>query len=346
MTTNIGLVTSDAVVLGCDSIASTSDWYLDPFALQWEEGPDGKVAQDAEGRFTLKFSYENLQSIVTDAWGGVRKMFQIHPDPVPMFGVTSGLASVQGRPISSWADEFFANHSSRWARPRGTDCGTIAAEFLKFMRTAYEKHLETVGLPPNLWPALSFLLAGYGRTDAIPCIFRLRIKENTAVEEYGANSADGRTGLVWDAQSDAIERFIRGYDGELRTNIERAIASQLQAHAAQVNQYVTDMVNDVLDKLNQTMPPGVQVDVPQLSGLDLGWREHGLPISFANLPIQEAINFVAFLVSIQSGRCRFAHGVATVGGRTHIGLITKDKGFKLLNEPELVHRFTGFADDH
>jgi hypothetical protein len=32
MTVNIGLVTSDDVVLGCDSVASTTDYFLDPIA--------------------------------------------------------------------------------------------------------------------------------------------------------------------------------------------------------------------------------------------------------------------------------------------------------------------------
>jgi hypothetical protein len=49
---------------------------------------------------------------------------------------------------------------------------------------------------------------------------------------------------------------------------------------------------------------------------------------------------------MQAGKSRFARGVATVGGRTHIGVITKDKGYAQLNEPELAHHYTGFADDH
>ena len=45
-------------------------------------------------------------------------------------------------------------------------------------------------------------------------------------------------------------------------------------------------------------------------------------IDYANLPHQEAINFVSFLVLLQDGRARFGRGVPTVGGRTHIGIIT------------------------
>ena len=56
------------------------------------------------------------------------------------------------------------------------------------------------------------------------------------------------------------------------------------------------------------------------------------------------IDFVSWLVMIQSGKAKFAIGLPTVGGRTHIGVITKNE-FKLLGELDLEHRFTGFEHD-
>lgn len=38
MTINVILKTSDALVLGCDSVASTTRYYLDPFDLPWDMG--------------------------------------------------------------------------------------------------------------------------------------------------------------------------------------------------------------------------------------------------------------------------------------------------------------------
>ena len=119
----------------------------------------------------------------------------------------------------------------------------------------------------------------------------------------------------------------------------------MKTHSEKVNEYFTETINLILDKLKKAMPEGVDINVPGIDSLKLDWRKHGLSIPYANLPTQEAVNFVAFLVNLQSGRSRFARGVATVGGRTHIGLITKDQGFRVLNEPELIHRSTGFGDD-
>jgi hypothetical protein len=74
MTVNIGLVTSDAVVLGCDSVASTTNYFLDPIALPWVKGADGKHLKDANGKFSLSFDFDDYQPLVTNAWGGVTKM--------------------------------------------------------------------------------------------------------------------------------------------------------------------------------------------------------------------------------------------------------------------------------
>ena len=77
---------------------------------------------------------------------------------------------------------------------------------------------------------------------------------------------------------------------------------------------------------------------------NLPLAEHQTKISFANLPLQEAVNLVSYLVLVQMGLSRFEDGVPTVGGRIHIGVITKGR-FRLLNEPELVHRHIGFFNE-
>jgi hypothetical protein len=109
--------------------------------------------------------------------------------------------------------------------------------------------------------------------------------------------------------------------------------------------YVTDAINALMDKLGQTIPADFKLEIPELKEIALEWRKFALDCDYANLPLQEAVNFVSFLVLQQAGRSRFARGVPTVGGRTHIGVVTKDKGFQLLNEPKLAHQYTGFIDD-
>jgi hypothetical protein len=110
-------------------------------------------------------------------------------------------------------------------------------------------------------------------------------------------------------------------------------------------QHFAGVVNQVLDKLSAQLPGGIDLNPPAVGDVTIDWNKYRLPIDYANFPIQDAINFVSFLVMLQAGRSRFAFGVPTVGGRTHIGVVTKEHGFKPLSEPDLVHRFTGFSDD-
>ena len=51
------------------------------------------------------------------------------------------------------------------------------------------------------------LVAGYGRDKQLPQIYRVKVKANSVVEEFGATASDGRTGVLWNAQADAVERL-------------------------------------------------------------------------------------------------------------------------------------------
>jgi hypothetical protein len=148
MTINVGLVTSDALVLGCDSFASTTAHYLDPISLPWVTDSDGKFVQDADGKFSLKFDFSDYQSLVTNAWGGVTKMFEIHPAPSPMVAVTAGIAKLNERPIADLAGDFFSVQKERVDK-NGDDTLTAADQicgaFLDFMRRKFDEHYKDSG---------------------------------------------------------------------------------------------------------------------------------------------------------------------------------------------------------
>jgi len=338
MTINIGLVTSDALVLGCDSVASTTDFFLDPLKIPWERNENGKAITDAEGRFSLKFKYSDFESIVTNAWGGVTKMFQVHPSPSPVVAVTAGLAKLRDRPIASFATEFLASHERR--SKKLVNCKTICQHFLEFMRKQYDEHYKDSNLPTELRQGPEFLIGGHGRDDAFASLYRLNVQRKDIHEHF----TNGQCGIAWNGQSDAVERFIRGYDSSLTADVEQKITGELKAYSDKVNQSLAETVNSLLDKLGQKLPEGTKVEVPKPPNIQLDWQQYRVAIEYSNLPLQEAVNLVSFLVNVQAGKGRFARGVATVGGRIHIGVVTK-KGLEVLNEPAVTHRYTGFSDD-
>lgn len=340
MTINVGLVTSDALVLGCDSIATVTAYFLDPFALTWNTDAAGKLIEDAEGKYSVQFDFRDLQPLVTNAWGGVTKMFEIHPAPTPVVAVTAGAAKLNDRPIASYGMEFFSSMQKR-EKKKFVKVDVICRQFLAYMRNEFERHYASSPLPDSLKEGPEFIVGGYGRDDDFPSIFRVSVKDNRISQEFSA----GKTGISWNGQSDAVERFIRGYDSSLKHDFETKIAAELTAYSKTITNYVAETINKILDLLEQKLPDGVKIELPEIKKIETPWNKYNVSIDYANLPLQDAIELVSFLVNVQAGRAKFARGVATVGGRTHIGVITKAKGFQLLNEPQLAHRHTGFGDD-
>lgn len=340
MTINVMLVTSDALILGCDSIASRGTHYIDPFDIGLDLDGNGVAVQDVDGKFSVKFKFGQMEHVVTDAWGGVTKMFCLCDDACHVAAVTSGTAALSGRTISSLGAEFREKRAKITATKRPKTVKGIAQAFLTFMRTEYDDHYKPSPLPDALREGPEFLIGGYGVADKFPSSYRIRVKENDVLEDF----VGGKSGLSWNAQSDTVERIIRGYDRKLRSDIEDSFNIAIKAYQTEMNEAVLRIIDDVLKKLNAKMPTGVDTALPSKVSFTPPWDKLKIGIPYSALPLQEAINFVSYLIMMQAGKSRFAPGVATVGGRTHIGVITRD-GFKQLNEPELSHHYTGFGDD-
>src|SRR5262249_44040579 len=161
-------------------------------------------------------------------------------------------------------------------------------------------------------------------------------KENTVTKDFAA----GESGLSWNGQSDAVERVIRGYDGKLRMSIEQFFVGAIKAYQDEMNKAVLRIIDDILTKLNAQMPSGVDTTLPTLIASSPDWKGLRASIPYGALPLQEGVNFVGYLITMQAGKSRFASGIATVGGRVHVGVITREDGLKKLNEPQLSHKHT------
>ena len=313
MTINVALVTSEAIVFGCDSTTSSTSHMLNVFPFLDGTAEDGKLV--------AKFNFTDISPVVTNAWSGVTKMFQIGDHNIPVAAVTAGTAKLSDRTMASLALEFA--HSGK-AFKSVKDC---ANEFLQFMRKHYDEHYASSPIPEPFRDGPEFLVGGYGRTAKFPALFSVKIKENTVDKEFDR----GKTGVSWNGQADAVERVIRGIDGRfLRT----------------IGSYITKrhrIIEQLANIENVQLPDGLNLS--EVLNEDISLGGYGMDVDYSNLPLQEAINMVAYLVLMQAGKARFEKGIATVGGRIHVAVITKDRGFQLLNEPNLTHKYTGFFDE-
>lgn len=339
MTINIALATSEGLVLGCDSIASSVQYVVDPFELHQAEDQRGNPLADEEGHPLVSLDLSSIRPVVTNAWGGVTKLFQIHQGSASVAAVTAGVARLNNRTMKSYAEEFLGIQENS-VKPY-VHIQDISAAFLQFVREQFLAHYQDSLLPEDYWSGPNFLVGGYGASDELPSVYRLDIKANRVYEHF----REGDFGVTWDGQADSVERLIRGYDSTLKEAIENHLKLMIDENYQHMTDAMAKILEDVLAQLDTDLPSAVNTVLPLKLDVVLPWDDMETEFDYGNLPLQSAIDFVAFLVNLQSGMSRFAPGVATVGGRTHIAVVTKGGGFRMLNEPDLQHRHTGFGDD-
>jgi hypothetical protein len=333
MTINIALLTADALIFGCDSYSSVTQKYIDPFSILWRTDASGAPVQTHDGKYTLDFGFDDLKELVVDVHSGVTKMFVLHRRPI-VVAVTAGLGMLRGRTIAAIAGDFYGEIENRgYGSVRD-----VAEHFLDYVGAEYQQHFE--GQPDWAKVDLSFLIGGYAAADRFPSLFRLHLHERRFIEAF----APGQTGVAYNGQADAVERVLGGVDVNLRFTVLKHYRALAERQHKQWTDTLARVVNEVLEKIGAPMPADVNLDVPAVDHSEPDWTTVQLAVDFAFMSKQDAIDFVSFLVNLQSGAQKFARGAATVGGRTHIGVVTKAEGYQVINPPKLVHRHTGFGD--
>jgi hypothetical protein len=313
MTINVAVVSAEALVLGCDSISTVTEYFINPFARPSELiGPEN---------YQVAFTMSDLMPLVTNVWSGVTKMFALSSDErTPVAAVTAGLARLNSRSMKSYADEFLRDKAANTLVQHTVE--EVAHNFLTFMRRHYERHYANSPLPPELRDGPAFLLGGYDAASHLPTLFRMNVKDNRVLPEY----APGTFGITWDGQSDAVERVLHGYDANLRGSVE--------SHARDITNASSRKLQDLPDRGSV---PSLQDFVTELADsprFRIDWGKFQCKIACENLPVQDSIDLAAYVVELQSGKEKFSKGIGAVGGRTHIGLLRKHEGFQMLDEPD------------
>lgn len=211
MTINVAIVTSEALVLGCDSLGSFTQFMLDPARYASERLPDGTIR--------LTVSAQDFVHQVTKTWQGTVKMFALSDRNTPVAAIASGLWKLNGRSMSSYAHQFL---NDRRARDDLFTVENVADAFLAFVRAQYERHYDESSRPEQYREAPFFLVGGYGRADYHPSLYRIDVLANEVTASY----LPGRFGISWDGQTHAVERVLLGFDNELMLAVEDEIVAR------------------------------------------------------------------------------------------------------------------------
>lgn len=345
MTVNVIVATYHGVVLGCDSLSSMIDRAIFPFRKDaFARSPDGDIMRDHLGRPLLVLSDDALEYTATNVMGGVQKMFLLYEDPdsdveCSVAAITSGLGTLNGVVIAELAGRF--RRKALTLCSDFSNAQAITSSFVDFLRPLWEQQVGFAGADPSTHaylPELAFLVAGYGPDDEYIKVFRVSVKNRTVEEEF---TDPPHCSAAWAGQSNTVASLVNGVSPQAQWSVTRATLDSLRTQRERI-------ARSILDKLTSegvAIPPHFEATVEE--NLPTSWPWHaGQPqIDWPNLPVQSAVDLVSTLVNAESAIQKFSMGIATVGGRTRIGLMCRGTKFAFLNEPQIVHHHVGYNHD-
>ncbi len=266
-------------------------------------------------------------------------MFLLYEDDdTSVAAVTAGMATLSGVTIASVASRFRKKNAADAVVY--TSVEAVSKAFMDHARHEWERQLNYANAPEEqrpYFPDVQFIAGGYGRDDETSKVFKISVCNSSLEEQFVWQT---RSGTCFGGQADFVERLLVGVD----QRIVNGVTFRLMAETAPRGARLASSFAEQLRLAGVQIPEGFQFDIPQ-EFVELPWHDYVANIDFANLPTQYAVDLVELLVNLQSGMQRFANGVATVGGRTHVGVLKRGEKFVMLNEPKLHHNHTGYSHD-
>jgi hypothetical protein len=324
VTTLVALSTKDALVMGCDSLASVTQALVDPYALvEFFDGNNAwclKLGADNKPILTDWYKvYEKAQVIPYSHMTHMSKLFSL--SPLPMAVMTSGITSIGQRTIKSLIAEFKARPSFINAANGSFTVKSIGSRLLRLLWKHY--CIQYPKDSPSK-PILELILGGYDSDSPISSIYRIRVNENkieATIDDFG---------MVFGGEMEEIQRIVFGTDYANQLNITARSFVLLEKYHNLLGQHLKN------EKIEATLPPPSQY-VNELGMFSDGWNLIGFKANWGDFSEQNAIECVDFFINIMIKSQQFSSRMPTVGGEAHIALITKERGFRFVSREELSH---------
>jgi hypothetical protein len=237
------------------------------------------------------------QSGILKTYDHVRKLSHIKDYPIGT--LTWGTALVGTRSVESLVKEYEygllslkeEEEKARLQRREGRECEEfqysvkkIASDLLEYIQQYYDAEFGTQSVESR--PFLGLLVAGYSSGQFFPEHWLFQLPNEPELKNIRPDK-EGKPdfGAHWYGLTDAIIRLHWGRD-------ERAIG--LLAEHFKVSE---QEIHDVLQPLQY-------------------------PVSFAGMPLQDAIDYAVYLINVAIGRFRFVIGAPLCGGEIDVAIIT------------------------
>lgn len=225
------------------------------------------------------------QQGVLNTYNYARKLS--HLGNYPIGTLNWGISQIGARSIQSLLNEFERTIPRREDNPEYS-VEDIAGQIYEFLLERYSQQFgEDQGASR---PLLGIQVGGYSSDAFFPDQFVFQIPHSTSIERIRENNPDGSQnfGANWFGQTDAITRMYKGFD-------PRAVNEIAQGTESDQN-----TIREILQRFEY-------------------------PVLFDGMPLQDAIDFVLWLISLVIGRFRFVIGVPTCAGDIDIAVIQPDE---------------------
>ncbi|MBC8525972.1 MAG: hypothetical protein ISS28_07350 [Candidatus Cloacimonetes bacterium] len=321
MTSLVALATKDALVLGCDSLGTSTKPLLDPFDLLEFFDSDFKLKKNKNGKPMLKgFSdiWNKRQDIPYSHMTHVSKLFSL--SPLEMGVMTTGIASIGDRTVKSLIEEFKSKEPACQDKPKPKNY-TVKGIAKKIL-THFSQYLESKYPDEKERPELEFILGGYNKQSPIPKIVRIKLPEDEVqdtIKDWG---------IVFGGQMKEIQRIVFGTDWSNTLKIKRRHIELLRKYRDKINNFLKPK------KVSVQIPELTMEEIQELDMFSDKWDLDGFNANWGDLSEQNTIECVDFFVNIMIKSQQFSYGMPTVGGEVHIALITKTDGFRFISREE------------
>ena len=327
MTVLVALVSKDSLVMGCDSLGSETRFLLDPLNLaNYFDQNNGMLKIGVDGKPLLK--------TIADLWAKttatpiehmthMTKLYSLEPLSAGL--MTTGIFSIGERTIKSLITEFKSKESQLI---NGGNLSEVANKIYEFINAFYLSFFKD----PLYRPDLEFILGGYGKGEHTAKIFRINLRSQTIRQEFD-NKNMAPYGVVFGGQFKEISRIVFGTDSENKIKID-------QRHFELLNSYREKIISQFKIKgINDLELPAVEMNklLPEEQRMFANnWDLNHFFANWGDFSEQNAIECVDFFVNIMIKSQQFSFGMPTIGGDTHIALIT-EKSFDFISKEEYHH---------
>ncbi len=219
----------------------------------------------------------------------------IHIDGFPVGAITFGLGALKNRSVSSLANDLrhrLKNGSEEWKLDsENFSVGDIVDRFKRYYYD--ELYVQEFGDPVNsededLSNVMGFFIGGFSSQNDSSEVWRLLLTSQ-GCQVVKIIDAEAPWDCVWEGSREPIQRILFGFSSQM---MQRLIDAGIPEETA----------NRLLASVD--------------------------PLVNGAMPIQDAVDFVDYLISVTCGYVRFAPGHVTVAKPIDIAAITKYNGFK------------------